>query len=197
MYKDPTYEEIKECLVGLPETHWLANRVRNNYALSMDHWTSHFEAKFFLSQYPDGRKVLDFGCGTGHSSLVVGAYHQVVGYDPDPWPLKLANLMRDQQEYRMRHRVFFTNVMPAESFYNVFWASHVFEHIPLWEWKGVLSRLKGEGLISVPFAYCFDDPTHVNHWLTPMKFGDDLEEAGAKLLWVAKQDDVIRAKVTL
>jgi SAM-dependent methyltransferase len=183
----------------LPPDHYIAKRVRDNWALTLRSWEMHFEWAYFVQLFPSERRVLDFGSGTGHSSLFVSSVHRVIGYDIDPEAVRFANYIRSLQSENIQERIRFTNVLPPASEYDLIWSSHVFEHIPVANWPYELSRLRGQFLMSVPLGFAYDDPEHVNHWANASELSRDLVNSGAQITWVEEfpLSSVIRALVNL
>lgn len=157
----------------------------NPKALKLSFWKKHFEWQD-LQKYPEIRgHLLDFGCGSGHSDIMLArqGYH-VHGVDLSEIGIKIASYLRDREPHRIRERLSFgcSNIiedLPPGELFDSAWASHVFEHIvnPSPILDGMRRWLKPGAflLISVPFATAYDDPSHVNHYYTPEELRNTLE----------------------
>jgi len=143
-------------------------------ALSLAFWKDHFEWKA-LGEYPQIKGcMLDFGCGTGHSDILLArSGRSVHGIDISPLGIAIANHLRSGEDETVRGRLSFSVAdvardLPAGGLFDSAWASHVFEHIaePGPVLTGLRRWLKPAAwlLISVPLGHAYDDPGHVNHF---------------------------------
>ena len=148
--------------------------IRNPLALKLSFWENHFEWKALLT-YPEIHgNILDFGCGTGHSDVLLArAGLQVHGIDLSPLGISIARNLRDQEPLAVQQLLSFAvsdvvSTAPPSKRYDAAWASHVFEHIadPAPILKSLCLWLKPGAhiLISVPLGYAYDDPGHVHHF---------------------------------
>jgi len=142
-------------------------------ALKLSFWENHFEWQA-VSSYPEihGR-ILDFGCGSGHSDIFLARNgYEIHGVDLSSIGIDIANFLRDKESFAVRQRLSFSlaDIVSAfpENPFDSAWSSHVFEHIsdPVPILQGLKRWLKPGAhlLISVPLGYAFDDPGHVNHF---------------------------------
>lgn len=155
-------------------------------ALKLAFWKNHFEWRGLLA-YPEiSGRILDFGCGSGHSDIFLARQgYSIHGVDLSGIGIDIANYLRDREPTRIRERLTFqradiVNEMPQGALYDAAWASHVFEHIAdpgpilagLRRWLRPGARL----LISVPLGRAYDDPSHVNHYGGPEELHRALEK---------------------
>jgi SAM-dependent methyltransferase len=151
-------------------------------AMTMKGWENHFEWLHFM-QFLDTRdptKILDFGCGCGHSDVFLAIMgHVVHGYDVDPLALSIAQYVRSLQEYGVQGRVTFSD-QPPSWVPDVVWMSHTLEHIHVGAWPSIFGALNHHLVyISVPLGHGYDDPSHVNHWEDEAALERDLQANGA------------------
>ena len=146
----------------------------NPKALKLSFWEDHFEWKA-LKEYPEIKgRLLDFGCGSGHSDIFLARNGMAVhGIDMSSLGIAIANHLRSREDSAVRDRLSFSLVDVTRDFspkelFDAGWASHVFEHIaePGPILKGLSRWLKPEAclLASVPLGHAYDDPDHVNHF---------------------------------
>jgi len=163
-------------------------------ALKMSFWKSHFEWRDLLSYGEIQGRILDFGCGSGHSDVFLARAGKTVhGVDLSTIGIAIADYIRNREPIEIRQRVTFqcvdvVNCLPPEVPFDSAWSSHVFEHIndpgPIFV---ALRRWLQPGaymLISVPLGHAYDDPSHVHHYETP----DDLRRAFEKYVKVTRVD---------
>jgi len=164
-------------------------------ALKLSFWENHFEWKA-LAQYPEiSGRILDFGCGTGHSDIFLARNRRAVhGVDISSLGIAVANHLRSQEPDVVRNRLSFSQAdvakdLPAGVLFDSAWASHVFEHIaePGPVLTGLSRWLKPNGylLISVPLGHAYDDQDHVNHF----------SDAGQLSLYLRKYTHIVRIDV--
>jgi 2-polyprenyl-6-hydroxyphenyl methylase/3-demethylubiquinone-9 3-methyltransferase len=143
-------------------------------ALKMIFWKKHFEWKV-IKNYPEIHgNILDFGCGAGHSDILLARQgYKVHGIDLSPVGIAIASYFKSKQNNSVRDLVSFeiTDVSMSlnnQLLFDSAWSSHVFEHIedPVPVLKGLKNWLNPGAymLISVPTGYAYDDPDHVNHF---------------------------------
>ncbi|MCB0324280.1 MAG: methyltransferase domain-containing protein [Bdellovibrionales bacterium] len=206
----PGYREIDLGVIEAlcrahPDESGFKERLRvNRGALYLAHWAQHFEWQYAARIFSPGARVLDWGCGTGHSDVFLALVgFTVVGYDPDPLGIQIASYLRSLQEEPFLSRMSFHLEAPRE-YYEWAWASHVFEHIPSDEWSDAFRQIKTAGacrvLVSVPLGAAYFDPDHKNFWYDSSAFAADLERAGVELgapAEVDRENQVIRAVVKL
>lgn len=151
------------------------DRLTNNpKALKMSFWKDHFEWQS-LAVYPEIKdKILDFGCGSGHSDIYLARTGRYVhGVDMSPLGIRIANYLRENENGEVKNRLSFavvdiTKDHPNGELFASAWSSNVFEHVPdpgplllgLRKWLKPGAFL----LISVPFGNAYDDPGHINHY---------------------------------
>jgi len=150
------------------------NRMRENpTALKMSFWGNHFEWQA-VRDYPEihGR-ILDFGCGSGHSDIFLARNgYEIHGVDLSNIGIHIANYLRGKEKPAVRQRLSFSlaNIIDdlPDRLFDSAWSSHVFEHIanPAPVLKGLKNWLNpgANVLISVPLGYAYDDPGHINHF---------------------------------
>jgi len=172
-------------------------------ALKLSFWENHFEWQA-VGNYPEihGR-ILDFGCGSGHSDIFLArSGYEIHGVDLSSVGINIANFLRDKEPVDVRQRLSFSlaNIVTdcPESRFDSAWSSHVFEHItdPAPILKGLKNWLKPGAylLISVPLGYAYDDPGHVNHFAD----GEDLKRflgnsVEVSRIDISRQYQVVRA----
>lgn len=166
----------------------------NPKALKMSFWKKHFEWQDLLSYREIQGRVLDFGCGSGHSDIFLARQGKTVhGVDLSPVGIAIANHLRGREPVEIRQRVTFqcadiVNGLPPDAPFDSAWSSHVFEHIedpgPILVALRRWLRPGAHMLISVPLGHAYDDPSHVHHYETP----DDLRQALEKYVRVVQVD---------
>ena len=142
-------------------------------AFTSSFWANHSEWQA-VKKYPEitGR-LLDFGCGSGLSDILLARNGVIVhGIDMSPIGIAIANHLRSAESEAIKQRLSFSlaDVMKdnPKDVYDSAWASHVFEHIkkPGPIFMGLRRWLKPNAymLISVPLGHAHDDPSHVHHF---------------------------------
>lgn len=198
-------EVIRELCRPYPEDHGFVLRLRQNpSALYLAHWQNHFEWQFAATVFSPGARILDWGCGTGHSDLfLVAKGYQVIGVDPDPLGISIAQYVRSLQAPSLQDSLSFHHKAPAEAF-DVAWSSHVLEHVPKEEWMDFFGQIRATGapsvLISVPLKKAYFDPDHKNFWDSAEDLSRDLEECSdVRVDWavVNNEHEVIRAMLSI
>lgn len=173
-------------------------------ALKMFFWENHFEWKV-VREYPEIRgHILDFGCGSGHSDILLARKgYKLHGVDLSPIGIAIATYLIAKENAEIRERLSFevadvTKTRTTQILFDSAWSSHVFEHIadPTPILHGLKSWLKpwAHLLISVPLGYAYDDPGHVNHFAN----GEELQNYLGEMVTVIRIDisrefQVIRA----
>lgn len=198
--KNPPKNEMqKEC-----DLVFIRRLEENREALRLSFWENHFEWKAVLDYTEIMGRVLDFGCGSGHSDIFLARNGLTVhGVDLSPIGIAMANALIDKEDKAIQSRISFSvsDVIidePGGELYDSAWSSHVFEHIV--DPNPILSGLKRwlkQGaplLISVPLGNAYDDPSHVNHFFS----GEELVEFLGQNVYVKKIDickryEIIRA----
>jgi len=181
------------------------NRLLTNpKALKMSFWKDHFEWQSLVA-YPEIKgRILDFGCGSGHSDVFLARQgRQVHGIDLSPLGIRIANYLRDKEGEMIKNRLSFeavdiTTGRPAGELFDSVWASHVFEHIddpgPLLQ--GLKKWLKPEAhvLLSVPLGNAYSDPGHIHKYYTDSQLVDFLKNCLQIVrIDVSEKKQVIRA----
>lgn len=141
-------------------------------AYTMKFWENHFEWTYFNSIIPPKSKILDFGCGTGHSDIFLAKEgHIVYGMDISPIAIAVSSYLKSLHP-DLALEFYLANICTTEIQLNVdwVWCSNVLEHIGDWEpiFQG-LTSVVGVGtpmLVSVPKGNAYDDPNHVHHWFS-------------------------------
>lgn len=163
--------------VGTTHDQLFIDRLKNNpRALKMSFWEHHFEWRS-LKHYPEiSGRVLDFGCGTGHSDIFLARQGMTVhGIDLSSVGIAIALYLKGIESEDIRRRLSFevvdvTKNLPERGLFDAAWSAHVFEHIehPGAILQGLRCWLKPNAvlLISVPLGYAYDDPDHVNHFFS-------------------------------
>lgn len=164
----------------------------NPLAFKMSFWEGHFEWKA-LASYPEIKgKILDFGCGSGHSDILLARTGRFIhGVDLSRIGLMIADYLREKEPESVKNRVSFeladmASDSPKRELFDSVWSSHVFEHIR--DPKDVINGLRrwvesrSHMLISVPLGHAYDDPGHVHHY----------ENADALRSHLADHIDVLR-----
>jgi 2-polyprenyl-3-methyl-5-hydroxy-6-metoxy-1,4-benzoquinol methylase len=180
------------------------NRMRSNpTALKMSFWENHFEWQA-VKDYPEMHgRILDFGCGSGHSDIILARNNYTIhGIDLSRVGINIAKYLRDKEVPAVRQNLSFSVAdiiidIPERTFDSA-WSSHVFEHIaePAPVLKGLKHWLNPGAymLISVPYGYAYDDPGHVNHFANGeelVKFlGDTVK---VQRIDISEEHQVIRA----
>ena len=146
----------------------------NPLALRTSYWEGHFEWQA-VGKWPelDGR-LLDFGCGSGHSDIMLArAGRSVHGVDGSPIGIAIARFAAAREAPAVAARLSFscadvTKSGPPDGRFAAVWSSHVFEHIadPGPALRGLAGWVTPGAslLISVPLGHAYDDPGHVNHF---------------------------------
>lgn len=181
-------------------------RLRKNAAgLKMAFWKDHFE-HHALNQYSEIKgTILDFGCGSGHSTILLARNGYVIhGIDMSPIGISIAkNLMKLENESTQKRVSFsITDVLKQtpkthQLHFDSIWSSHVFEHIldPAPILKGLKKWVKKGAyiLISVPYGDAYDDPGHVHHFWSASQIRDHFKnEMKICKIDIDKQNHVIR-----
>lgn len=146
----------------------------NPLALRTAYWENHFEWKA-VAEWPElGGRLLDFGCGSGHSDLMLArAGRSVHGVDGSPIGIALARHAAAREAPEVAARVSFscadvTREGPPGGPFDCVWSSHVFEHIrdpgPALRGLSRWAKPRAPLLVSVPLGHAYDDPGHVNHF---------------------------------
>jgi 2-polyprenyl-3-methyl-5-hydroxy-6-metoxy-1,4-benzoquinol methylase len=186
--------KIAELLQGSGSDHFLRARLNNlPQALLMQHWWNHFEWRFLATVVPPGSIILDYGCGTGHSSVMLALNgFKLIGYEPDEYAARVARYVVSVN----RADVTITERLPASDAFEFVWLSHVLEHIPKADWPSIFPYLaKCRGLLSVPKGHAYEDPGHVNHWAAVEDLLCDLREM-LQISWCGtdEMNQVLRIK---
>lgn len=203
--RETTAHGIQQNPVSLECDQIFLERLRRNpMALKMKSWEQHFELNGF-TEYPEIQGIiLDFGCGSGHLDLVLARRgFTLTGVDLSPVGIAIASYIRGQESEDVKQRVSFlladvTVDSPLGEKFDSIWSAHVFEHIqdPTRIFQGLRRWIKPGGylLISVPFGYAFDDPSHVNHFKSEEELRDFLKNhVIIERIKVHRDQDVIRA----
>jgi 2-polyprenyl-3-methyl-5-hydroxy-6-metoxy-1,4-benzoquinol methylase len=143
------------------------------------HWENHAEFNA-LERFPEIQgKVLDFGCGSGHLTVMAAEKgYDIDGVDELDSAIQVAEHVASQS-FAKRKPVFWeadVEYFIVTCMYDSIWASHVFEHIEHPE--RVLKALKnwinpkGYILIATPLGDNFPDPSHVHKWHDTKSFED-------------------------
>lgn len=162
-------------------------------------WENHFEWKY-LSKFFKPCRLIDFGCGYGFSDIYLAMNgFEVYGYDPNADKIETAKYILSNQAKSIQDRVTFSSVRWDANGYDLVWASHVFEHIPIAQWKGIFNKMFIiPVLISVPLGFAYDMPEHIHHWRTENDLIYDLSVHSGRA-WTTSVDlenHVIRAMTT-
>ena len=184
---------------------------RLNYypkSLKMNFWESHFEWQALMNYAKPGESILDFGCGSGHSDILLARNGFTVhGVDLSGLAIRIANKLLESEREEVRNRLSFskTDVLehlpPNDKKYDVIWASHVFEHLV--EAESLISKLLlwlkpgGQFYISVPFGDAYSDPGHIQKFFSVDELSMFLgPELMLKSFEHNKKHDVLRAQYT-
>jgi SAM-dependent methyltransferase len=178
--------------------------LKNPKALKLSFWEDHFEWKS-LRDYPEieGR-ILDFGCGSGHSDIFLARNgYTIHGVDLSSIGIRIASYLRQRENITVQGRLHFsvadvTNSLPETERYDAIWSAHVFEHIadpgPVLQGLRHWVKLGAYLLVSVPYGNAYDDPGHVNHFYSPEELVNYLEGHVTVLkIDVSTQFNVLRA----
>ena len=179
-YNEVDMNVVERLCAPYPVDHPMVRRLRGiPGAMTMKGWENHFEWLHFIQFLDPHTKVLDFGCGCGHSDVFLAIMgHVVHGYDTDPLALSVASYVRSLQEYGVQGRVTFSGQRPSWV-PDIVWMSHTLEHIPVGEWPSIFRTLNHDLIhISVPLGHGYDDPSHVNHWEDEAALERDLSANG-------------------
>ncbi len=198
-------EVIRTLCQPYPAEHGFVLRLRQNPgALYLAHWQNHFEWQFAASVLPAQGRILDWGCGTGHSDFFLAAKgFEVIGVDIDPLGIQIANYVRSLQDQSIQNAVSFQLEAPKLD-YDAAWSSHVLEHVPTDEWMEFFAKIRQTGapsvLISVPLKRAYFDPDHKNFWENAEHLSEDLQTySDVEIDWVVvnAEHEVIRAMLRL
>lgn len=153
---------------------FLQRLATNPLPLRSSFWEDHFEWKAAAATQELTGRILDFGCGSGHSDIQLARAGRIVhGVDASPIGIAIAEHAVGRESAEVRARVSFsvtdvTQDLPPADRFDSAWSSHVFEHIadPGPVLRGLTPWVKPGGmmLISVPLGSAYDDPGHVNHF---------------------------------
>lgn len=178
--------------------------LNNPQAFKMSFWSDHFEWRA-VADYPEMQgTLLDFGCGSGHSDILLARTGWYVhGVDMSPLGIRIANHLKNNESEKTRERLTFTAVditkdLPSTELFDSAWSSNVFEHIaePRPILRGLRAWLKPGAflLVSVPFRNAYDDPGHVNHFYNGPQLRDYFNnELAIVRIQVSEQHQMIRA----
>jgi 2-polyprenyl-3-methyl-5-hydroxy-6-metoxy-1,4-benzoquinol methylase len=165
---DSTEAAVQEC-----NDVFIQRLKKNPGTLKLSFWENHFEWHT-LKDYPEiSGRILDFGCGSGHSDIFLArSGYEVHGVDLSSIGIAIADHLQSAESPEVRQRLSFScaDVVTGrpEKLFDAAWSSHVFEHIsdPLPILNGLKNWLKPGAclLISVPLGRAYDDPGHVNHF---------------------------------
>lgn len=173
------------------------DRLRTNpISLKLSYWKDHFEWKS-VSMYPEIKnRMLDFGCGTGHSDIFLARNRRIVhGVDASLTAVRIANYLKTNEAEDVKSLLSFefadvTIDYPSMEPFDSIWSSHVFEHIsdPGPVIKGLHHWVTPGAyfLVSVPLGYSFNDPGHVHHFMDETALRIHLE----------KHLEVVRAEIS-
>ncbi len=173
-------------------------------ALLLGFWQTHFEWRDLVALPGMSGRILDFGCGSGHSDIFVARFGATIhGIDLSGIGIDIANHLRSHEAPEIQRRVSFQMAdvrvdRPADGPFDCAWASHVFEHIadPAEIFDGLRAWLKPGApmLISVPLGHAYDDPSHLHHWATAEALGEHLApHAAVQSVEALADKQVIRA----
>ncbi|MDB5049491.1 MAG: putative SAM-dependent methyltransferase [Fibrobacteres bacterium] len=143
-------------------------------ALRTAYWENHFEWRGVAAWKEMPERILDFGCGSGHSDIMLArAGRTVHGVDGSPIGIAIAKYAADREPASVAEKLSFsladvTVDGPPCARFDAVWSSHVFEHIAdpgpalrgLENWVNPGAVL----LVSVPLGHAYEDPGHVNHF---------------------------------
>jgi len=145
------------------------------HTMFFNFWEKHYEWTE-LKNFPEiGGHIMDFGCGSGHSDVLLAANgYKVHGIDNSRTGIAIAEYLRKIQPEGIRKNVSFEclnidkDTTERDVKYDSVWSAHVFEHIedPTEVFLGLkkLVKPKAKMLISVPYRDCYKHPTHVHYW---------------------------------
>lgn len=155
---------------------------KNPQALKTEFWLEHFEWKQVIQYKEIHGNILDFGCGSGHLTLMLARQgRRLHGVDASPIGIAIANRARALEEASIRQRLSFqeadvTKGNTTGTRFDSAISLHVFEHIsqpgPILQALRNFVKERGCLLISVPYKHAYDDPGHVNHFYST----DDLRD---------------------
>lgn len=178
---------------------------KQRHTMYFKFWADHFEYKHMMDQPEIQGKVIDFGCGSGHSDICLANYgYTVHGIDNSSTAIAIANHLKSIQSKEIQDRVSFQCLhldgTVEEADYDAAWSSHCFEHVedPTEIFDGLrkLCKPAANMLISVPFKEHYNHPTHVHWWYSEKEFEDYLSQ-WAKVLDVTRKNTVLRALLEL
>lgn len=174
MVTEATIEGLYEIIKSSDPNDMFYQRFRKQRgAMFFKFWLKHPEWKHLIEQQELAGHIIDFGCGTGHSDILLASHgYKIHGIDNNETGIKIANYLRELQSPTIQDNISFEclelDKETPENEYDAVWSSHVFEHIedPTSVFAGLnrLTKPKAKMLIVVPFANAFDHPTHVHHW---------------------------------
>ena len=182
------------------DTFWSRYHETTRGQLTMAHWVDHFEWKFLLKHLVAQSRILDYGCGSGHSDIFLAMHgHEIVGYDISPTAIDIAKYIASIQTQDIRDRLeFHLNKLPVRN-YDIIWSSHTIEHISLEMLPEVFNLVRSVAseipmLISVPLGTAYDVPNHVNHWYSDKELEESLSRY-VDITWTStdNENQVIRA----
>lgn len=159
--------------IGLEGDDLIRERARKHPTFLLRcHWENHPELAG-LQRFPElSGKILDFGCGSGHLTVLAAESGKDIDGLDDLLSAVLVSSLVASRSLTVRPKFYKADVRVGTGIksFNAVWASHVFEHIqdpgPVFEGlkKRWMKNEQGLILISVPLGQAYPDPTHVHHW---------------------------------